>query len=151
MLTEANAFISIDVEDWYHLEYFKGSRLSHNVTCIDGLHTFIETLDRHQIKGNFFFLDEFALSNRELITELCYQGHGIGSHGSGHVRPVTLSVKDFYKSLQGSYSVLRSIVPSWKPIGYRAPCFALDDERLELVAKAGFSYDSSYIQCGQHP
>ena len=39
-----------------------------------------------------------------------------------------------------------------KPIlGYRAPCFSLDRERLEVVKKAGYMYDSSKIDFGIHP
>ena len=36
-------------------------------------------------------------------------------------------------------------------IGYRAPCFSLDRERLDLVEKSGFEYDSSRIDFSMHP
>jgi len=38
-----------------------------------------------------------------------------------------------------------------REFGYRAPCFSLDRERLEIVQNAGFVYDSSRIDFGDHP
>ena len=39
-----------------------------------------------------------------------------------------------------------------KPVaGYRAPCFSLDRDRLEVVRQAGFVYDSSRILFKEHP
>ena len=38
-----------------------------------------------------------------------------------------------------------------KAVGYRAPYFSLDRERLDLVRLAGFSFDSSRIEFGNHP
>ena len=35
--------------------------------------------------------------------------------------------------------------------GYRAPCFSLDRARLDIIREAGFSFDSSRINFGQHP
>ena len=35
--------------------------------------------------------------------------------------------------------------------GYRAPCFSLDRERLDIVKDIGFSYDASRIEFGNHP
>ena len=144
-------FLTIDVEDWFHLDYFKGHEFGYEESCLDGLYKFIELLDKNNMTGNFFFLDEIALKYQQLVADLCAKGHGIGSHGSGHIRPLTLNTTEYYGSLQRSHDILRSIVPQSKPIGYRAPCFSLDNERLALVEKVGFNYDSSYIQFTQHP
>jgi hypothetical protein len=38
-----------------------------------------------------------------------------------------------------------------REFGYRAPCFSLDRERLDIVRRAGFAYDSSRIDFGNHP
>ena len=35
--------------------------------------------------------------------------------------------------------------------GYRAPCFSLDDKRLEVLKECKYSYDSSKISAGFHP
>jgi len=145
------AFLTIDVEDWFHLDYFQECVVEPKQSCLDGLIKFISALDRAGVKGNFFFLDEIALDNRQLIADLSAKGHGIGSHGGGHVRPLTLRPDEYVRTLRRSYSILRSMVPADKAIGYRAPCFSMDDERLALVEEVGFDYDSSYIQFSQHP
>jgi len=46
--------------------------------------------------------------------------------------------------------LLRSISPN-KILGYRAPCFSLDRERLEIIRSLGFSYDASKISFADHP
>jgi len=35
--------------------------------------------------------------------------------------------------------------------GYRAPCFSLDRERLNILKEVGYKYDSSRIEFGDHP
>lgn len=150
-LSFPKVFLTIDVEDWFHLDYFRADELGSEESCLDGLYKFIKILDENNVTGNFFFLDEIALKNRQLVADLCAKGHGIGSHGSGHIRPLTLNATEYFESLRRSHDILRSMVPLNKLIGYRAPCFSLDDERLALVEKVGFDYDSSYIQFSQHP
>ncbi|MGI5912938.1 MAG: DUF3473 domain-containing protein, partial [Syntrophomonadaceae bacterium] len=35
--------------------------------------------------------------------------------------------------------------------GYRAACFSMERDKLDLIAKSGYQYDSSYIKFEQHP
>ena len=42
--TKKIAVFSIDVEEWYHLEYFKNSKADKNKSVMDGLHTFIKII-----------------------------------------------------------------------------------------------------------
>ena len=48
------AVFSIDVEEWYHLEYFKNSKTDRKKSVMDGLNTFIKIIDKHNIKASFF-------------------------------------------------------------------------------------------------
>ena len=35
--------------------------------------------------------------------------------------------------------------------GFRAPCFSIDRDRIDIVKSLGFQYDSSKINFGAHP
>ena len=49
------AVLSMDVEDWFHLDYIQNKKYNSHETCLDGLYYFIDFLKKKNIKGNFFF------------------------------------------------------------------------------------------------
>ena len=74
----------------------------------------------------------------------------MGSHTYTHRRPLTLSIDEFRAELSRSKETIEDITQ--KPAdGFRAPCFSIDEARLDAVQQAGFLYDSSRIQFSSHP
>ena len=144
------AVISIDVEDWFHLDYFERSQCDESYSMMDGLDYFIDIVEKENIKSSFFVLGEIAKKNIDFYSDLSSSGHDISSHGWNHLRPMTLSLEDFTTDINNSYEVLKKINTN-KAFGYRAPCFSIDSKRLSIVEKTGFSYDSSKIEFGDHP
>ena len=147
-----SALITIDVEDWFHLDYIQNKKYNSHETCLDGLYYFIDFLKKKNIKGNFFFLDDILQQIPEVAKKLCEEGHGIGSHGKSHVRPLIMEKKEFENEMKRCFENLTSILncPN-KKIGYRAPCFSLNDKLLTIIKKIGFTYDSSFINFKSHP
>ena len=78
--TNKIAVFSIDVEEWYHLEYFKNSKTDKKKSVMDGLHTFIKIVDKHNIKASFFIVGELIQTLKKTIKNLDIQGHDIGLH-----------------------------------------------------------------------
>ena len=148
--TNKIAVFSIDVEEWYHLEYFKNSKTDKKKSVMDGLHTFIKIVDKHNIKASFFIVGELIQTLKKTIKNLDIEGHDIGLHSYFHKRPVVQNINEFIKDTKDTLSEMRSILPN-NSFGYRSPCFAIDRERLDEVIKLGIQYDASKITQKEHP
>ena len=148
--TNKIAVFSIDVEEWYHLEYFKNSKTDKKKSVMDGLHTFIKIVDKHNIKASFFIVGELIQTLKKTIKNLDIKGHDIGLHSYFHKRPVVQNINEFIKDTKDTLSEMKSILPN-NSFGYRSPCFAIDRERLDEVIKLGIQYDASKITQKEHP
>ena len=142
--------LSIDVEDWYHLDYFERNQCDASYSMMDGLDRYVELISELSLPSNFFVLGELAEKKIEYFRSLANSGFEIGSHGWDHVRPMKMTLEAFKADLERCIAIMREINEQ-KAVGYRAPCFSLDRERLDLVRLAGFSFDSSRIEFGNHP
>lgn len=147
---ERSVVLSLDIEDWYHLDYFDESACDREHSLLDGIDVYREILDRHDIPSSFFVLGELMHDQRAVIRELAKKGYDIGVHGWTHERPLQFSVEELETDLKRAKDTLEDIIGS--PVsGYRAPCFSLDRQRLDIVSNIGFEYDSSMIQFADHP
>ena len=142
--------LSLDVEDWFHLDYFDRNECNISNSLLDGLEAYVELLESMSLPSSFFVLGEIAEKKLSFFKDLVAKGHDVGSHGWDHVRPMTMTVNDFQNDLLKCSRTMRDINKS-RAFGYRAPCFSLDRERLEIVKSSGFAYDASRIDFGNHP
>lgn len=143
---------SMDIEDWYHLDYFDKSECDRSPehSMLDGIRTYLDILKKHNIRSNFFVVGEIASSIAPILKEIEQAGHEIGTHTHTHRRPLSLDLDEFSKELLDSKSCLEGILEQTMK-GFRAPCFSLDRDRLERVREAGYTYDSSRIDFSNHP
>lgn len=144
------AVLTLDVEDWYHLDYFDRHECDTNNSLLDGLDVYVDFLKSLSLPSSFFVLGEIAESKIDFFKGLVKFGHDVGSHGWNHIRPMTLGIDEFRADLHRSRLVMKEINGE-RGFGYRAPCFSLDRERLDIVRDSGFAYDSSRIDFGNHP
>jgi len=144
------AVLTLDVEDWYHLDYFDRRECYTNNSLLDGLDVYVELIESLSLPSTFFALGEIAETKIDFFKDLVKSGHDVGSHGWNHKRPMTLQIEEFRADLQRSLDVMKEINGE-RGFGYRAPCFSLDRERLDIVRDSGFAYDSSRIDFGNHP
>ncbi len=144
------AVLTLDVEDWYHLDYFDRRECNTNNSLLDGLDVYVELIESLSLPSSFFVLGEIAETKIDFFKDLVKSGHDVGSHGWNHIRPMTLEIDEFRADLQRSRDVMKEINGE-RGFGYRAPCFSLDRERLDIVRDSGFTYDSSRIEFGNHP
>jgi len=144
------AVLSLDIEDWYHLDYFAGKTCDRSYSMLDGLDVYQQIIESHNIPSSFFVLGEIAQSLKTVLRNLVDKGHDVGSHGLRHIRPLTMNLADFDSEVISCKNTLEDILD--RPvIGYRAPCFSLDRKRLDILKKAGYQFDSSRIKFGDHP
>ena len=140
----------MDIEDWYHLDYFNKDECDKRYSMLDGLDIYTEILTKNKIKSSFFVLGELSNSIKPTLLKLSNDEHDIGSHGWSHLKPLEMSIPNFTEDIKKSKSELENVL-SKKVEGYRAPCFSLDRERLDIVKSQGYMYDSSRIEFSDHP
>jgi len=144
------AILSLDIEDWYHLDYFRKLACEKRQSLLDGVNVYFEILARYGIRSSCFVLGELVATMRSQLAEIASQGHDLGVHGWDHSRPLEMPCDEFVRDLLRCKSTLEDAIG--RPvIGYRAPCFSLDKDRLDRVKAAGFGYDTSRILFRGHP
>jgi polysaccharide deacetylase family protein (PEP-CTERM system associated) len=144
------AILSLDIEDWYHIDYFHNSPCDRRVSMLDGVDVYRQLLAHYGITSSCFVVGELVSQLGGLLAEMRQEGYDLGVHGWNHVRPLTMTCEHFDADLRRSKDVLEGAIGA-PAAGYRAPCFSLDRQRLDLVASAGFDYDSSRITVRGHP
>lgn len=144
------AVLSMDIEDWYHLDYFNENNCDRSFSYLDGIERYCDILIKHKVTSSFFVLAEIANSIRSTLKDIIANNYEIGSHGYSHIRPINLNEEKFYEEIIKSKKIIENIIT--QPVeGYRASCFSIDRSRLNKVEQAGFTYDSSLIDFSSHP
>lgn len=155
--------ITIDVEDWFQVENFKGCipysswstcelRIERNTNLL------LDSLDEINAEGpstssplrcTFFVLGWIAERLPKMVEAIHNRGHEVASHGYFHNLCGNMHVKDLQEDLLRSKELLEDIIGN-KVWGYRAPSFSIDAKVLELIRECGYLYDSSYNSFGLH-
>lgn len=138
----------MDVEDWYHLYYFTG-KADRSYSMLDGFTKYVDLLNKHNIKTTFFVLSELDNTAKEQILFASACGHEIACHGKTHIRPLDLSPSEFKAQITEAKAKLEDLIGK-EVIGYRAPCYGIDDERYQIVQRVGFKYSSSKMDVSGH-
>ena len=140
----------MDVEDWYHLDYFINKNFDRSYSLLDGLDRYVELLHDFQIPSSFFILSDLAKTLQQKMLELSSFGFDLACHGDDHTRPLLIPSKEFYIRTVAAKNKLEDLIGI--PVtGYRASSFSLDRERLDIIRKANFLYDSSKNAFSDHP
>jgi polysaccharide deacetylase family protein (PEP-CTERM system associated) len=142
--------LSIDLEDYYHVEAFAG-RVSPRdwpdfpSRVVENTRRVLRLLERHDCRATFFVLGWVAEREPALIREVAQAGHEIACHSHLHRRVLTLSPSEFREDVQRARAAIEEAC-GISPIGFRAPTFSISRQSLwalEILAELGFKYDSS--------
>ena len=144
------AIFTMDVEDWFHLDYYNNKNVNYGYSTIEGVDNYLDWLKTNKIKSTFFILGELAIKHKDLLHRIDKEGHEIGSHGWNHKRPLLLPIREFREDIIKSKKEIENIIGK-EIYGYRAPCFSLDRNRLNIIFEEGYKYDSSKIDFNSHP
>ena len=146
-----HAWITVDLEEWYHLDYLKDYHCRDSgVRVIPQLYEFLDLLDDEGVKATFFCVGEIAQENTGLIRELVRRGHAVGCHGLDHDLLTNKSVDQFEEEVRQAKALIEAAAR--RPVtGYRASCFTMERDKLDRLRALGFAYDSSKIRFAQHP
>jgi polysaccharide deacetylase family protein (PEP-CTERM system associated) len=146
--------MSIDVEDWFHVENLKGVvpretwserqlRVERNTDLMLGL------LEQHDVSCTCFILGWVAERCPSLVERIAAAGHEVASHGHGHDLLSNLSPEEFREDVRRSKELLEDL--TGQPVrGYRAPSFSIIDWAIPILRDLGFEYDSSVFPTVAH-
>jgi polysaccharide deacetylase family protein (PEP-CTERM system associated) len=147
-LAQPGNMLSIDVEEWYHLNYssmdtYHGRSLESRVRA--NTETLLNTLADYKAQATFFFLGSVAEQYPDLVCAAQTMGHEIASHGYGHQLVYSQSREEFRDDVKKSLDILQSITNH--PVqGYRAPSWSISKDTpwaYEVLVKLGLTYNAS--------
>jgi polysaccharide deacetylase family protein (PEP-CTERM system associated) len=141
---------SVDVEDYFHVEAFTGviarrdwdgyaCRVEANTTRL------LDLLDEAGITATFFILGWVAERYPRLVREIVARGHEPACHSYWHRLIHTMDAAAFREDTLRAKTVIEQAAGA-RVDGYRAPSFSITRRTpwaLEVLADAGFAYDSS--------
>jgi polysaccharide deacetylase family protein (PEP-CTERM system associated) len=143
-----HGILTFDIEDWFQVENLRllfpperWDEIPRRV--VRSTTTILEILREYGIRSTFFILGWVAEREPGLVRSIAAAGHEVASHGHGHILPMHLTPAEFREDILRARSVLQDIT-GLPVVGYRAPSFSLDRERLRVLAECGFHYDSSH-------
>lgn len=144
-------YLTVDLEDYKQtttLEMGVPQRTSPARTR-HGVERILAALDEASgsPRATFFTTGQIARDQADLVAGLAAMGHEIGCHADLHEDVCDLDPAAFAAVLMRARA---SIVDACgiAPAGFRAPNFSIDETcpwALEVLAAAGFSYDSSLV------
>ena len=143
-------FLTIDVEDYFQVAAFEQqitpddwpqfkSRVAVNTGNI------LNILEKYNVKATFFIVGWIAEKHPELVREISKRGHEIGCHSYKHQRIHTFTEEAFKEDTRKAKEIIEDI-SGRQVVGYRAPTYSITRDTLwalEILAKLGFTYDSS--------
>lgn len=144
------ALLSMDVEDWYHLDYIAEGH-DQGVSMLDGFYRFLEIAEENGVQTTLFMLTDLLPKLKTGLLSAIQSGHEIALHGTQHKRPLEMSLEEFESDCDEGIEIIKREL-GITPVGYRASCFSLDRDRLDVLKdKIGMGYDSSRINFDSHP
>lgn len=150
--------LSIDVEDWYHdAARPAGPATSNEIAAVGtrverNVDALLDLLAAHDTRATLFFLADVARDHPALVRRATDLGHEIACHGLAH-RPVRdRTHQDLAEDVESARKMIEDVAGS-TVAGFRAPYFLQPPDlwALDVLAEAGFRYDSSYMPLRYFP
>ena len=109
-----------------------------------GVPRLLSVLERAGVRGTFFVPGMTARRYPDTVRAIVAGGHEVGWHNDVHEFPPTLDEAEERAIIERGAEVLEPLTGE-RPRGYRAPMWELNPRTPELLAAAGFEYDSSLM------
>ena len=138
------AVFTMDVEAFSDTDCIRNSGIKTDADLLDGLDRYISILDRHGIKSTLFTVGNLAPQMTDRLRRCIRNGHRLALHSYDHTAPMSQSPEQFREVTNRAKQQLSTLFGT-QVEGFRAPCFSLDRQRLDILKDLGFRYDSSHL------
>ena len=138
------AVFTMDVESFTDTECISSAGMEFSEDMLDGLDRYMAILDRYGIKATMFSVCRTALAAKDRILSHLKNGHKLALHSYDHKPLCDISNEEFRSQTQMAKDLLAEAFGT-EILGYRAPCFGIDDDKLQILRELGFRYDSSHL------
>lgn len=146
--TQGKAVVHLDLDGLRHIFRVRGWRYPGGPDPIlaQALPLALDLFDEANVQATLFAIAEDLddPAARALLGEAIRRGHEIASHSLTHRPLIGLQRDDKAREIRESRERLQQELGT-NIDGFRAPDLSLDRESLELVAQAGYAYDSSRV------
>ena len=143
------AFV-MDVEDWYHLDYIDRDKVDCSISVLDGINNYADLLLANGVqKATFSVVGDIVDQLAGNLRELHSSGFEIACHDWDHVRPVEKTPELFREHTIKVRNSIEDAIGD-KVVGYRAPSYGIDREKIDILIDLGFRYDASKIDFAAH-
>src|SRR5215207_3665553 len=148
------AAMTIDVEDWFHVENLKpviprDSWQDRELRVERNTERMLELLDERGVRATCFVLGWVAERCPALVRRIAAAGHEVACHGYGHDLVYELTEQEFREDVRRCKALLEDLSGT-RVLGYRAPSFSITDWSLRTLQELGFGYDSSAFPIAAH-
>ena len=138
------AVFTMDVERFSDTECIYSSGIQVDVDLMDGLDEYLSILDKYHIKSTLFTVGELAPRIADRLRSYIHRGHRIALHSYSHVAPITVPLEQFREKIRHAKQRMQELLHV-DVVGFRAPCFSMDKDHLNVLKELGFLYDSSFL------
>lgn len=138
------AVFTMDVEAFSDAECLKNKTYKCIDEMFDGLDNYLALLDKYSIKSNLFVVANNIDLIEDKLKAAIKNGHKIGIHGLTHTPSVLLTNKDFKYEISEAKRILEERLNTTVD-GYRAPCFSINDDKIDILNECGITFDSSFL------
>ncbi len=144
-------YLTIDVEDYFHVSAFENNIKfeewgDYEDRVVNNTKKILEILsEAGEIKATFFILGWVAEKYPAIVKEIDTNGHEIACHSYRHRLIYKQSPDEFRCDLVKAKKILEDITGK-KVLGYRAPSYSITKKTLwafDILEELGFKYDSS--------
>jgi polysaccharide deacetylase family protein (PEP-CTERM system associated) len=135
--------ISVDIEDWPQSTWDRNLPIT--TRALVNTRRILSLLAEANIRATLFVLGKFAETFPAVVREMRDSGHEVACHGYGHIEIFNQSRDEFARDVTRAKGILEDLLGT-RVRGYRAPDFSIVRPTLyalEILAEAGFDYDSS--------
>jgi polysaccharide deacetylase family protein (PEP-CTERM system associated) len=137
--------ISVDVEDWSQSTWDRNLPITER--AVQNTRHLLRLLREAEVQATMFVLGKVAERFPHVVKEIQADGHEVACHGYAHLKIGQQSPDEFLADIRHAKDLLEQITGE-QVKGYRAPDFSLVASTIwafEVLAEAGFEYDSSIV------
>ncbi len=118
------------------------------------VHRYLELFHQLGVKATFFLVGNDIKSGKlapTLVRLMAESGHEMANHTVTHPHNFAqLSLKEKEREIVGNQRLIEDITGE-RVVGFRAPCFDVDEEIVDILVNQEYLYDSSVYPCFLKP